>query len=155
MLILYPLSFGSYSNLDFWVPPSAVSGQSIWWQDLFFVLNLQWHNVTNTIWWQDFPRRKVPDCTTLFPLFKGNANKVLKSDFAAQLAGFMAILVSDVPNEAYWIAELSKYSFSGADGYLVASVPGIHSHRSLSATPPVSSSQLHVDCGHDRTLLTE
>ncbi|CAO2823922.1 unnamed protein product [Amaranthus hypochondriacus] len=96
----------------------------------------QWHNVTNTIWWQDFPRRKLPDCRTLFPLFNGNANKVLISDFAAQLAGFMAILVSDVPSEAYWIAELSKYNFSGADGYLVASVPGIHSYRSTSATPP-------------------
>lgn len=46
--------------------------------------------------------------------------------------------MTDVPSEAYWIVELTKYDFSGANGYLVASVPGIHSYRSRSATSSVS-----------------
>ncbi|XP_010683464.2 uncharacterized protein LOC104898139 isoform X2 [Beta vulgaris subsp. vulgaris] len=94
----------------------------------------QWHSVTNTIWWQDFPRRKSPDGTFLFNHFNETKNGSLRSDFAAQLAGFMATLMTDVPSEAYWIVELTKYDFSGANGYLVASVPGIHSYRSRSAT---------------------
>ncbi|KAL2926029.1 Tyrosyl-DNA phosphodiesterase 1 [Bienertia sinuspersici] len=96
----------------------------------------QWQSVTNTIWWQDFPRSKSPDCTSLFNHYSGNMNDELKSDFAAQLAGFMAILMTDVPSEARWIIELTKYDFSGANGYLVASVPGIHSYRPLSAVSP-------------------
>ncbi|KAL8141055.1 hypothetical protein V2J09_007076 [Rumex salicifolius] len=38
------------------------------------------------------------------------------SDFAAQLAGFMAHLLTDVPSQAYWITELCKFDFSGAKG---------------------------------------
>ncbi|KAL6991050.1 hypothetical protein U1Q18_009173 [Sarracenia purpurea var. burkii] len=52
-----------------------------------------------------------------------------KSDFAAQLAGFIASLVADVPSQAHWILELTKYDFKGAVGHLVASVHGIHSRR--------------------------
>lgn len=107
-----------------------------------FILNLQWQSVTNTIWWQDFPYKKSPDCKSLFNQLNGSMDNDLRSDFAAQLAGFMATLVTDVPSEAYWIVELTKYDFGGASGYLVASVPGIHSYRSLSATSPVSSSQV-------------
>ncbi|KNA08650.1 hypothetical protein SOVF_160720 [Spinacia oleracea] len=96
----------------------------------------QWQSVTNTIWWQDFPYKKSPDCKSLFNQLNGSMDNDLRSDFAAQLAGFMATLVTDVPSEAYWIVELTKYDFGGASGYLVASVPGIHSYRSLSATSP-------------------
>lgn len=39
----------------------------------------------------------------------------------------------DVPSQAYWISELTKYNFEGANGHLVASVPGIHSRRSPNA----------------------
>lgn len=58
----------------------------------------------------------------------------LGSDFAAQLAGFMASLVFDVPSQAHWMLELAKYNFKEAVGHLVASIPGIHSYR----TPRVS-----------------
>lgn len=43
----------------------------------------------------------------------------------------MASLVIDVPSEAHWVMELTKYDFSKATGHLVASVPGIYSYRSL------------------------
>ncbi|MCD7458479.1 hypothetical protein HAX54_038354 [Datura stramonium] len=52
-----------------------------------------------------------------------------RNDFAAQLAGFMAPLVADVPSQAHWILELTNYDFRGSAGYLVASVPGVHSSR--------------------------
>ncbi|OMO94770.1 Tyrosyl-DNA phosphodiesterase, partial [Corchorus capsularis] len=87
----------------------------------------QWENVTNTVWWQDFPRRSKPDYLSLFPLSYQNS----RSDFAAQLAGFVASLIVDVPSQAHWIVELTKYDFTGAMGHLVASVPGIHSDRTL------------------------
>ncbi|KAL9156493.1 hypothetical protein ABFS82_09G080600 [Erythranthe guttata] len=91
----------------------------------------QWHSVTNTVWWQDFPRINIPNCSSLFTqLSFGEINIDSKCDFAAQLAGFMASLVVDVPSQAHWITELTKYDFEGATGYLVASVPGIHSRRS-------------------------
>ncbi|KAK4395457.1 hypothetical protein Sango_1700000 [Sesamum angolense] len=91
----------------------------------------QWHNVTNTVWWQDFPRLSTPNCFSLFTqLSNGEVNIDSKSDFAAHLAGFMSSLVSDVPSQAHWILELINYDFRGAAGYLVASVPGIHSLRS-------------------------
>ncbi|CAK7336886.1 unnamed protein product [Dovyalis caffra] len=94
----------------------------------------QWNNVTNTIWWQDFPARSAPDLSSLFiQVYDGQTNKDSRSDFAAQLAGFMASLVIDVPSQAYWISELTKYNFEGANGHLVASVPGIHSCRSPNA----------------------
>ncbi|KAL2242797.1 UNVERIFIED_CONTAM: putative tyrosyl-DNA phosphodiesterase [Sesamum indicum] len=90
----------------------------------------QWHNVTNTVWWQDFPRLSTPNCFSLFTqLSNGEVNIDSKSDFAAHLAGFMSSLVSDVPSQAHWILELIKYDFRGAAGYLIASVPGIHSQR--------------------------
>lgn len=92
---------------------------------------MQWRNVTNTVWWQDFPRLNIPNCLSLFTqLSVGEINIDSKCDFAAQLAGFMASLVIDVPSQAHWIMELIKYDFKEAAGYLVASVPGIYSSRS-------------------------
>ncbi|KAL3512030.1 hypothetical protein ACH5RR_024747 [Cinchona calisaya] len=91
----------------------------------------QWHNVTNTVWWQDFPRSSVPDYLSLFIQSSfGVNNQDSKSDFGAQLAGFIASLVADVPSQAIWIIELAKYSFKGALVHLIASVPGIYSPRS-------------------------
>ncbi|XP_073141599.1 uncharacterized protein [Henckelia pumila] len=98
----------------------------------------QWHDVTNTVWWQDFPRLIIPDHTSLFTqLSIREVNIDFKGDFVAQLTGFVASLVVDIPSQAYWILELIKYDFKGAVGYLVASVPGIHSH----IRPPVSRSK--------------
>jgi hypothetical protein len=89
--------------------------------------------VTNTIWWQDFPSRSSPDYSSLFTqIHDRDISKDSKSDFAAQLARFIALLVTDVPNQAHWIIELTKYDFGGADGYLIASGPGIHSYRAPS-----------------------
>lgn len=86
--------------------------------------------MTNTVWWQDFPRINEPDYLSLFTqISNGKINQGSRSDFAAQLAGFMASLVTDVPSQAPWIVELTNYDFSGAAGHLVASVPGIHSYR--------------------------
>lgn len=99
---------------------------------------LQWLNVTNTVWWQDFPCRSVPDYLSLFlesPCEEVNGDS--KSDFSAQLAGFMATLLADVPSQAHWISELSKYNFTGALAHLITSVPGIHSPRS----PYISNSK--------------
>ncbi|PON71257.1 Tyrosyl-DNA phosphodiesterase I [Parasponia andersonii] len=90
----------------------------------------QWTAVTNTIWWQDFPHKSAPDYMSLFTQIHGpEVNQDSKSDFCSQLAGFMACLLTDVPNKAHWIVELTKYDFKEATGYLVASVPGIHSYR--------------------------
>jgi len=95
--------------------------------------------VTNTIWWQDFPRRNSPDCAPFFnQICHGDTDDNLNSDFVAQLAGFIATLVSDVPSQTHWIVELSKYDFTRASAYLVASVPGIHSYKPQSAPLPVS-----------------
>lgn len=86
--------------------------------------------MTNTVWWQDFPRTSSPDYSSLFShIYHGDTNKDSKPDFAAQLAGFMASLLTDVPSQAHWIVELAKYDFGGAKGHLIASVPGIHSDR--------------------------
>lgn len=83
--------------------------------------------MTNTVWWQDFPRRSTPDYSSLFAhLSYGEINENPKSDFVAQLAGFIASLVVDVPTQAHWIMELAKYDFGGAVGHLVASIPGFH-----------------------------
>lgn len=91
--------------------------------------------MTNTIWWQDFPRRTTPDYLSLFTqLHDGEIKEVPRSDFASQLAGFMAALVTDVPSEAHWIAELTKYDFGGAMGHLIASVPGMHSYKTSSVS---------------------
>lgn len=86
--------------------------------------------MTNTVWWQDFPRRSAPDYTSLFTqLHDGETKQDSKTDFASQLAGFMATLLTDVPSQAQWIVELAKYDFGGATGHLVASVPGVHSYK--------------------------
>ncbi|XP_038972570.1 uncharacterized protein LOC103712405 isoform X2 [Phoenix dactylifera] len=85
----------------------------------------QWNHITNTVWWQDFPRRTAPDYSALLGTIEDS-----KSDFAAQLAGFIASLITDVPSQAHWIKELTKYDFGGAVGHLVASVPGIHAQSS-------------------------
>ncbi|KAF8667320.1 hypothetical protein HU200_052995 [Digitaria exilis] len=81
----------------------------------------QWHLITNTVWWQDFPRRTSLDYAALF-----SAAEKQKSDFAAQLVSFVASMVNEVPSQAYWINEIAKYDFEGAGGYLIASIPGIH-----------------------------
>lgn len=82
---------------------------------------MQWHLITNTVWWQDFPCRTSMDYGALF-----SAAKKHKSDFAAQLVSFIASMVNEVPSQAYWVNEIAKYDFEGAGGYLIASVPGIH-----------------------------
>ncbi|KAJ4824263.1 hypothetical protein Tsubulata_031292, partial [Turnera subulata] len=90
--------------------------------------SIRWNNVTNTIWWQDFPRRSSPDFSSLFVrLADVKVCQEFRSDFAAQLAGFMASLVIDVPSQAHWIVDLTRYNFDEATGYLIASIPGIHS----------------------------
>ncbi|KAI9079645.1 hypothetical protein K1719_038266 [Acacia pycnantha] len=90
----------------------------------------QWNSVTNTIWWQDFPRVSSANYASLFPKVNNIESHLdCKCDFAAQLAGFMASLLVDVPSQAHWIVELAKYDFGGATGHLVASVPGIHLNR--------------------------
>ncbi|THG16621.1 hypothetical protein TEA_025973 [Camellia sinensis var. sinensis] len=102
------------------------------------MITLKWNSVTNTIWWQDFPRASRPDYLSLFTqLSDGDINQYSKSDFAAQLGGFMASLVADVPSQSHWILELTKYDFKGAVGHLVASVPGIHSRRAPSILEPM------------------
>ncbi|XP_020111151.1 uncharacterized protein LOC109726127 [Ananas comosus] len=85
------------------------------------LVSKQWNHVTNTVWWQDFPRRTSPNYSTLF-----GTTEESETDFAAQLAGFIASLITDVPNQAHWIEVLTKYDFGGARGHLVASVPGVH-----------------------------
>ncbi|XP_027341229.1 uncharacterized protein LOC113854452 isoform X2 [Abrus precatorius] len=90
----------------------------------------QWNGVTNTIWWQDFPHSISVDFASLFPKNgNGEIHRDSKCDFSAQLAGFMASLVIDIPSQAHWITQLTKYDFGGATGHLVASVPGIHFYR--------------------------
>ncbi|KAL0874772.1 hypothetical protein Bca101_024477 [Brassica carinata] len=100
----------------------------------------QWDDVTNTVWWQDFPRREKPDFLSLFSHFKKETNRGLRSDFGAQLAGFAATLLADVPSQAHWILELTKYNFEHSAGHLVASVPGIHSYKPSYLTEYVRSS---------------
>ncbi|CAM8912602.1 unnamed protein product [Rhodiola kirilowii] len=86
----------------------------------------QWNSVTNTVWWQDFPRATAPDFLSLFSCLP-DTSQVCRSDFAAQLAKLVATLVTDVPSQAYWVAELANYDFHDASGHLVVSIPGIHS----------------------------
>ncbi|XP_039125962.1 uncharacterized protein LOC120261995 isoform X2 [Dioscorea cayenensis subsp. rotundata] len=85
------------------------------------LVSKQWKNVTNTVWFQDFLRRSSPDYSSLF-----GRPEHTKCDFAAQLAGFIASLIIDVPSQAHWITELAKFDFTGSQGHLVASVPGIY-----------------------------
>ncbi|KAJ1270821.1 hypothetical protein BS78_06G080500 [Paspalum vaginatum] len=98
----------------------------------------QWHLITNTVWWQDFPRRTSLDYASLF-----REAKEQKSDFAAQLVSFIASMVNEVPNQAYWINEVAKYDFEGAGGYLIASVPGIHAQN-----PPCLESNYFLSAKH-------
>lgn len=85
------------------------------------LVSRQWNQITNTVWWQDFPRRDIPDYSSLFT----SANDST-SDFAAQLARFIASLIIDVSSQAHWIKELTKYDFGGAAVHLIASIPGMH-----------------------------
>ncbi|KAK9080590.1 hypothetical protein SSX86_000348 [Deinandra increscens subsp. villosa] len=109
------------------------------------LVSKQWLRVTNTVWWQDFPRANVPDYVSIFSRSSSEeVNQDSKSDFAAQLAGFLAALLVGVPDQAHWIIELTKFDFSNAAGHLVASVPGIYSPKH-----PYISKSLHyltVDC---------
>ncbi|CAD5331077.1 unnamed protein product [Arabidopsis thaliana] len=91
--------------------------------------SIRWNDVTNTVWWQDFPRRADPDLLSLFGHCQRETNHGLKPDFCAQLAGFAASLLTDVPSQAHWILEFTKYNFEHSAGHLVASVPGIHSYK--------------------------
>ncbi|CAH8387494.1 unnamed protein product [Eruca vesicaria subsp. sativa] len=100
----------------------------------------QWDDVTNTVWWQDFPRRENPDFLSLFSHFKKETNRGLSSDFSAQLAGFAATLLADVPSQAHWILEFTKYNFEHSAGHLIASVPGIHSYKPSYLTESARSS---------------
>lgn len=105
--------------------------------------------MTNTIWWQDFPRVSSADYTSLFPkVYNSELHLDSKSDFATQLAGFMASLLIDVPSQAHWIVELTKYDFGGATGHLVASVPGIHSYRPSVISEPLPSSPVSTKFYH-------
>ncbi|KAI3414415.1 FHA domain-containing protein, partial [Psidium guajava] len=99
------------------------------------LVSKQWTGITNTVWWQDFPRRSAPDFSSLFTQISDDEmTQGVKSDFAAQLAGFMASLVIDAPSQAHWVVELTKFDFNKAVGYLIASVPGIHSSDSDGTT---------------------
>lgn len=94
----------------------------------------QWNNITNTVWWQDFPSTARPDYASLFTRLSDNQD--MNCDFGAQLAGFMASLVVDVPSQTHWITELAKYDYEGANGKLVSSVPGIHAPEVMLLVPP-------------------
>ncbi|KAK3015750.1 hypothetical protein RJ639_007877 [Escallonia herrerae] len=86
-----------------------------------------------------FPHASAPDYFSLFSQSSyGETILDTQSDFDAQFAGFMASLLADVPSQAYWILELTKYDFRGAVGHLVASVPGIHSLKA-----PCISESMH------------
>ena len=109
--------------------------------------------MTNTVWWQDFPRRADPDVLSLFGHCQRETNHGLKPDFCAQLAGFAASLLTDVPSQAHWILEFTKYNFEHSAGHLVASVPGIHSYKPSYLTESgcsntVSSFTFHLLCMH-------
>lgn len=106
----------------------------------------QWHLITNTVWWQDFPCMTSPDYSALF-----RAVKQTKSDFAAQLVSFVGSLINEIPSQAYWINEIAKYDFEGAGGYLVASVPGLYvqSPSYLESNYCLSAKQiLHTKSAH-------
>ncbi|TVU14673.1 hypothetical protein EJB05_38156, partial [Eragrostis curvula] len=99
----------------------------------------QWHLITNTVWWQDFPPRTSVDYSALF-----GATEKSESDFAAQLASFIASLVHEVPSQTYWINEITKYDFEGAGGYLIASVPGLYVQRPPFFDPNYFLSAKHI-----------
>eukprot|EP00850_Spirogloea_muscicola_P001609 SM000006S19374 [mRNA] locus=s6:385360:389566:+ [translate_table: standard] len=77
----------------------------------------QWLNVTNTVWWQDFPRQPAPDSPGLLAV----------GGFGAELAALLAAMLGDWPAEAAcWAVGLASFAFGGAAGALVVSVPGLH-----------------------------
>lgn len=105
--------------------------------------------MTNTIWWQDFPRAMSADFASLFPkIDDGEIHRDSKCDFAAQLAGFMASLVIDVPSQTHWITQLTTYDFGGATGHLVASVPGIHFYRTSVMSESLQASPVSTQICH-------
>ncbi|RZB57504.1 putative leucine-rich repeat receptor-like serine/threonine-protein kinase, partial [Glycine soja] len=69
---------------------------------------------------QDFPHATYVDFASLFPKI-GNADihQGSNCDFTAQLARFMASLVIDVPSQAHWITQLTKYDFGGQQDILL------------------------------------
>ncbi|XP_019084378.1 PREDICTED: uncharacterized protein LOC104709893 [Camelina sativa] len=105
----------------------------------------QWDDVTNTVWWQNFPRRADPDILSLFGPCRRKTNIGFRSDFSAQLAGFAASLLIDVPSQAHWILEFTKYNFENSAGHLVASVPGIHSYKPSYLTESVCSNTIYSE----------
>jgi len=110
--------------------------------------------VTNTIWWQDFPHAPSVDFASLFPKIGDvDIHQGSKCDFAATLAGFMASLVIDVPSQAHWITQLTKYDFGGATGHLVASVPGIHFYRTSVLSESFEASPVSTQVCHAEILL--
>lgn len=110
--------------------------------------------MTNTIWWQDFPHAISVDFASLFQkIDDGEIHRDAKCDFAAQLAGFMASLLIDVPSHAHWITQLTKYDFGGATGHLVASVPGIHFYRTSILSESFQSSPVSTQVCHVKILL--
>ncbi|KAG5102964.1 hypothetical protein JHK84_047933 [Glycine max] len=68
----------------------------------------------------DFPHATYVDFASLFPKI-GNADihQGSNCDFTAQLARFMASLVIDVPSQAHWITQLTKYDFGGQQDILL------------------------------------
>nr|KYP48979.1 hypothetical protein KK1_029279 [Cajanus cajan] len=113
--------------------------------------NLVWNSVTNTIWWQDFPHVISFDFTSLFQkIGDADIHRGSKCDFAAQLAGFMASLVNDVPSQAHWITQLTKYDFGGATGHLVASIPGIHFYKTSVLSESFQASPVSTQVCHAR-----
>jgi hypothetical protein len=95
----------------------------------FCIIYFQWFQVTNNVWCQDFPRRQIPDFQSLF-----RQDVSTTTDFASQLASFLANILENAPSEAHWITDLAAFDFSLATGSLVASTPGIH-HRMYENAP--------------------
>ncbi|KAJ4762189.1 forkhead-associated domain-containing protein / FHA domain-containing protein [Rhynchospora pubera] len=88
------------------------------------LVSRQWDHITNTVWWQDFPSRKIANYSSLF-----GPTEEDKADFGAHLAGFIASLINDIPSQAHWIDLLAKYDFGEATCHLIASVPGVYAQN--------------------------
>ncbi|KAF8019142.1 hypothetical protein BT93_H3889 [Corymbia citriodora subsp. variegata] len=69
----------------------------------------------------------LPDSGLALPILCGGKIFLVEVLLISHL-WFMASLVIDAPSQAHWIVELTKYDFNKAMGYLIASVPGIHSY---------------------------
>lgn len=85
----------------------------------------QWFEVTNNVWWQDFPVRGTSDFKSLFQ-GEEHSDSTKNADFASQLATFIAALLTDCPSESHWVTDLADIDFSSAAGSLVTSIPGLH-----------------------------